>query len=85
MCSITQMANVSDLQFLLKITGVNQLKVTKCKGCDLPLVRPAIADDSKDAEHVGLYHYYQWIMCERCRKLGCVDNCIKLGECQQLN
>ena len=59
MCHTPQAANESDLQFLIKVTGVTQLESRNCGQCDVPLVRPVIADDTDEAEHVGLYHYYQ--------------------------
>lgn len=54
MCHTPQTANESDLQFLVKITGVTQLESRNCGQCDVPLVRPVIADDTTEAEHVGL-------------------------------
>ena len=68
MCHTPQTANESDLQFLVKITGVTQLESRNCGQCDVPLVRPVIADDTTEAEHVGLYHYYQWNLCGQCRR-----------------
>ena len=53
------MANESDLQLLIKVTGVTQLETKKCGDCDVSIVRPVIMDDTTEAEHVGLYHYYQ--------------------------
>ena len=51
-----------------KVTGVTQLESRKCGNCDVPLMRPAITDDTDEAEHVGLYHYYQWSLCGQCRR-----------------
>ena len=68
MCDISQMANESDLQFLVKVTGVTQLETKKCGDCDVPIVRPVVMDDTYGAEHVGLYHYYQWSLCGQCRR-----------------
>ena len=68
MCNIPQLANESDLQFIIKVTGGTQLETKKCGACDIPMVRPVVIDDISDAEHVGLYHYYQWSFCEQCRR-----------------
>ena len=68
MCDISQMANESDLQLLIKVTGVTQLETKKCGDCDVSIVRPVIMDDTTEAEHVGLYHYYQWNLCGQCRR-----------------
>ena len=51
MCNIPQMANESNLQFLVKVTGVTQLETKKCGACDVPTVRPVIMDDTSGAEH----------------------------------
>ena len=52
MCCILQTANESNLQFLVKVTGVTQLETKKCGACDVPTVRPVIMDDTYGAEHV---------------------------------
>ena len=66
MCYIPQTANESDLRFLVKVTGVTQLETKKCGTCEVPIVRQVIMDDTYGAEHVGLYHYYQWSLCGQC-------------------
>ena len=65
MCYISQTTTESNLQFLVRVTGTTQVELTKCGNCDVPLVRPTITDGI--AEHIGLYHYYQWHLCEQCR------------------